>query len=337
VRTIALTLALVLGFAAPLAAQERASVLFLASEADALALSGPLAVELGAFGLTVEVAPAPSAVTRDARIGEAAAAALVTGALAAVFLERDAEAVDVHVVTGSIARAARIPEVEPTLWARVTSTVVASLVLDVREGPLAPIPPAPATPPEAAPETAALLAEPQEAIVPAVSLYAQLGVGLLLREREANAEPTFTQRIAVGLVIDGTVRLGLTLSMPMFIETLELRGEGGGASSWSNSASYFGGVEVAYRARIDLLALHVGAAAAGGAGQLPVDGFGREIRETIIADVWVPAFLGGVFGAIGIAATGNTDLVLRLDLGGRVRAEGGHDFVGQLTLGVDWH
>jgi len=103
--------------------------------------------------------------------------------------------------------------------------------------------------------------------------YAQLGAGLLLRESGGAVDPTFTQRTSVKIRVLGGLRLGVALLIPMFSERYQFEGSGTGYSS----SSYLGGLEVAYRAQYDALALHVGGNVAVGGGpntsQIPSTSF----------------------------------------------------------------
>lgn len=175
--------------------------------------------------------------------------------------------------------------------------------------------------------------------VPYAELYLQLDAGLLLREREDRAEPTFSHRAALGVSLGGALRIGAVFLTPMFAESLtvmlepELGLPGAEVSSYSSSMSYLGGLEVAARAQWGLFVLHAGASAAAGAGPLPV----QSDSMWVIEDVWVPAGLFGGFAGAGVALSRNTDLLVRVDLGVRVRERGTSDFLTSFSLGVDWH
>lgn len=167
--------------------------------------------------------------------------------------------------------------------------------------------------------------------VPDVSLYAQLGAGVLLRERNDVLEPTFTQRVTFGLTLGGCLRVGAVFLYPMFIESYTQPLPGATPSNRSNTGSYFGGVEVAGRFRLDRLALHAGANVTLGAGEYYI------ATPTGSALIWPVAFFSSVFVAAGVAVVDNWDILVRMDAGVRAREVGPTDFIAQASLALDWH
>lgn len=249
------------GLAAPASALAQGTVLLLTSPPDAAMLAGPLALELGSrTTLEVVVSPAGDLDT------EVQARALVAADPSAtvVLVERQASPPRVHVIGASGERSTPLPAIEPEHAPRIAATIAASLVAELREGPLrvsaAGAPTVAATTPTVIElvDDALALDAPGAARTGGPTLFAQLGVGLVLRERAGAADPTFTQRIAFGLEVDGTFRAALMLALPMFYDEYEIPGEGGRYTGSSNAPSYVAGVELSHRAALGLLALHVG-------------------------------------------------------------------------------
>lgn len=327
------------------AAAQASEVVLLASEADGAALAGALALELGTGGVTLHVVVAPAG--GDAVV-RATAEMLVAAdpSVAVVLVERDAETPRLRVLGARGERSTPLPDATDGSSPRITAMIAASLVLELRGAPVltvvaATVPPPPATPTPPTPTPAtAVVEEPTEEPPPGrrvVSLYAQIGAGISLRERADAVDPTFVHRVSLGLEILGIFRIAALVMMPAFNEEVILDT----GPIVEASLSYFGGLELGHRAQLDALALHAGVLVAGGMG-LVYDVAEPPSGAPSISEA--PALYAAAYGAIGAAITGNTDLLVRAELGIRARdldpaihPNANAELVAQLLLGVDWH